>query len=90
MNMKDFVDSEKLHLQTLFRLFNRDGSVLTVTEKGVSEPMVTLVDSYTVTRVAPSFDAKGEHVKTDFWLLWKAVGYTDSPQSSHTIVGTGK
>lgn len=85
MNTKDFIDSEKQRLQTLFRLFNRDGSVLTVSEKGVSEPMVTLADSYIVTRVAPSFDAKGEHVKTDFWLLWKAVGYTDSSQFTHTI-----
>jgi hypothetical protein len=44
----------------------------------------TLVDSFTVTRVAPIFDAQGKLVDSVFWLLWKSVGYNNSFQYSHT------
>ncbi len=44
-----------------------------------------LVDSYTVTRVAPHFDATGNVTKTDFWVMWKSVGYDNGYQYTHTI-----
>jgi hypothetical protein len=44
-----------------------------------------LVDSFTVTRIAPHFDTAGNHLHTDFWLLWKALGYDEGFQHAHTI-----
>ena len=44
-----------------------------------------LVDSFIVTRVAPKFDAAGNHTGTDFWLLWKAVGYDQGARHRHTV-----
>ena len=44
-----------------------------------------LVDSLRVMRIAPYFDAQGALTRTDFWLLWKSVGYDEGFQYAHTI-----
>lgn len=85
MNMKDFIAAEKARLQSLFDQFNRDGSWIEVREAQYTPLMLGLVDSYTVTRVAPHFDAQGNVTKTDFWLMWKSVGYNNGFQYAHTI-----
>ncbi len=83
--MKEFIAQERARLQALFDEFNRDGSFIVMRE-GHSEPLpLGLVDSYTVTRVAPHFDAAGSVTKTDFWVVWKSVGYDNGYQYSHTI-----
>lgn len=83
--MKEFIAQEKARLQALFDEFNRDGSLIVMSE-GRDEPLpLGLVDSYTVTRVAPHFDATGNVTKTDFWVMWKSVGYDNGYQYSHTI-----
>ncbi len=54
--------------------------------EGTDEPLeFGLIDSYTVTRVAPHFDAAGNVTKTDFWLLFKSAGYNNGWQYAHTI-----
>ena len=57
--MQEFIAQEKARLQALFEEFNRDGSFIVMRE-GRGEPLpLGLVDSYTVTRVAPHFDSQG-------------------------------
>lgn len=83
--MRKFIAQERARLQALFDEFNRAGSFLVMRE-GHSEPLpLGLIDSYTVTRVAPHFDAAGSVTKTDFWVMWKSVGYNNGYQYSHTI-----
>jgi len=83
--MREFIAQEKARLQALFDEFNRDGSFIVLRE-GRGEPLpLGLVDSYTVTRVAPHFDAAGNVTKTDFWVMWKSIGYDNGYQYSHTI-----
>jgi len=83
--MQEFIAQEKARLQALFDEFNRDGSFI-VLQEGRGEPLpLGLVDSYTVTRVAPHFDAAGNVTKTDFWVVWKSIGYDNGYQYSHTI-----
>lgn len=83
--MKEFIAQEKARLQALFEEFNRDGSFVVLRE-GHGEPLpLGLVDSYSVTRVAPHFDAAGNVAKTDFWVMWKSVGYDNGYQYTHTI-----
>lgn len=85
MSMRDFIASEKSRLQALFDPFNEKGSWMTMRE-GNDEPLeFGLIDSYTVTRVAPHFDAAGNVTKTDFWLLFKSAGYNNGWQYAHTI-----
>ncbi len=83
--MKEFIAQEKARLQALFEEFNRDGSFIVLRE-GHGEPLpLGLVDSYSVTRVALHFDAAGTVTKTDFWVMWKSVGYDNGYQYTHTI-----
>lgn len=83
--MQEFIAQEKARLQALFDEFNRDGSFIVLRE-GRGEPLpLGLVDSYTITRVAPHFDAAGNVTKTDFWVTWKSIGYENGYQYSHTI-----
>lgn len=83
--MKEFIAQEKARLQALFEEFNRDGSLIVLRE-GRGEPLpLGLIDSYTVTRVAPQFDASDNVTKTDFWIIWKSVGYDNGYHYTHTI-----
>jgi hypothetical protein len=83
--MKEFIAQERAKLQALFDEFNRGGSFILLRE-GHGEPLpLGLVDSYTVSRVAPHFDAAGGVTKTDFWVMWKSVGYDNGYQYTHTI-----
>lgn len=85
MNTHDFIAAEKARLQALFDAFNADGSWMEMRE-GHYEPLrFGLIDGYTVTRVAPHFNAQGNVTKVDFWLLFKSAGYDESWQYSHTI-----
>ena len=83
--MKEFIASEKARLQALFDEFNRDGSIIVMREGRDTPLPLGLVDSYTVTRVAPHFDAQGNTTKMDFWVMWKSVGYDNGYQYTHTI-----
>ena len=82
--MKDFIEQEKARLQEVFRIFNERGAWMVLVEKR-ENMRLGLVDSFLVTRVAPKFDASGNHTGTDFWLLWKAVGYNEGFQHAHTV-----
>lgn len=84
MTIKDFIEQEKRRLQEALHWFNNRGSRMTVRESG-DLFLDALVDSFTVTRIAPHFDTAGNHLRTDFWLLWKAVGYDEGFQHAHTI-----
>ena len=90
--MREFIASEKTRLQVLFDEFNRDGSIMVMREDHDAPLPLGLVDSYTVTRVAPKFDAAGNVTKTDFWVMFKSVGYNNGCQYAHTIkiVGWGR
>ncbi len=83
--MKDYVIGEKARLQTLFDEFNMGGSFMVMHEGNYDPLKFGLIDSCVVTRVAPHFDAQGNVTKTDFWLLWKSVGYNNGFQHAHTI-----
>jgi hypothetical protein len=83
--MRDFIAEERARLQGLFDQFNENGSWMQMRE-GKDAPLeFGLIDSYTVTRVAPHFDAAGNLTKTDFWLLFKSAGYNNGWQYVHTI-----
>jgi hypothetical protein len=83
--MQDFIANEKLRLQALFDEFNRDGSIMTMHEGRDTPLPFGLIDSYTVTRLAPHFDGAGSVTKIDFWLMFKSVGYNNGYQYTHTI-----
>ena len=87
--MKEFIASEKARLQVLFDEFNRDGSIMVMREGRDTPLPLGLVDSYTVTRVAPEFDAAGNVTKTEFWVMFKSVGYDNGYQYTHTIKVVG-
>lgn len=83
--MKEFIAQEKARLQALFDEFNRDGSIMEMRERRDTPLPFGLIDSYTITRVAPHFDAAGNVTKTDFWAMWKSVGYNNGYHYTHTI-----
>ena len=99
--MQEFIQQEKARLQEEFRLFNERGSYVTVYNEDVRTKFALaerqgrsadgqrlfrdVADSFLVTRVAPRFDAQGKVTHTDFWLLWKVLGYDQGFQHSHTI-----
>ncbi len=83
--MKEFIATEKARLQALFDEFNRDGSIIVMREGHDAPLPLGLIDSYTVTRVALHFDAVGNVTKTDFWVMFKSVGYNNGYQYTHTI-----
>ena len=83
--MQEFIAQEKARLQALFEEFNCDGSFIVLREDRSGPLPLGLVDSYTVTRVAPHFDAAGNTTKTDFWVMWRSVGYDNGYQYTHTI-----
>ena len=83
--MNELIDQERSRLQTLCDPLNRDGSWMTLAE-GCSEPIpLGVIDGYTVTRVAPHFDSKGDFTRVDFWLFFKALGYDEGFQRAHSI-----
>ncbi len=83
--MKEFIEEEKARIQGLLRLFNERGSHMEVFDEDKKRLFGELVDSFTVTRIAPHFDAQGQHTRSDFWLLWKSVGYNNGWQYAHTV-----
>ncbi|MHB9036960.1 MAG: hypothetical protein ACYC64_09845 [Armatimonadota bacterium] len=87
--MQDFIANEKAKLQALFDEFNRDGSVMTMHEGRDTPLPFGLIDSYAVTRIAPHFDGAGNVTKTDFWVMFKSVGYNNGYQYTHTIKVVG-
>jgi len=87
--MRDFIANEKEKLQALFAEFNKDGSIMVMREGRDTPLPFGLIDSYTVTRIAPHFDAAGNVTTTDFWLMFKSVGYNNGYQYTHTIKVAG-
>lgn len=87
--MRDFIASEKEKLQALFAEFNKDGSIMVMREGRDTPLPFGLIDSYTVTRIAPHFDTAGNVTTTDFWLMFKSVGYNNAYQYTHTIKVVG-
>ena len=87
--MREFIASEKEKLQALFAEFNKDGSIMVMREGRDTPLPFGLIDSYTVTRIAPKFDAAGNVTTTDFWLMFKSVGYNNAYQYTHTIKVVG-
>lgn len=83
--MKEFIEKEKARLQALFKPFNTEGSWMTLAEKGRAPIRMGIVDGFTVTRVAPHFDAGGEVTRVDFWLLLRLLGYDEGFQYAHTV-----
>ncbi|MXY96446.1 MAG: hypothetical protein F4Z29_01555 [Gemmatimonadetes bacterium] len=77
--------SEKAKLQSLFDPFNAKGSWITIHNPGSDPVNLGLVDSYTVTRVLSQGDGSSNTNRTEFWLLFKSVGYHESFHYSHTI-----
>lgn len=78
--MKEFIENEKRRIEENLRWFNELGCRLYI-----DDFIDTVPASLTVTRIAPHFSPSGEHLKSDFWLLWKEVGYQEGFQYSHTI-----
>lgn len=84
--MQEFIQQEKARLQEEFRLFNERGAYVTVYNEDDRQRLFRdIADSFLVTRVAPRFDAQGKVTHTDFWLLWKVLGYDQGFQHAHTI-----
>jgi hypothetical protein len=87
--MKEFIEKEKAKLQDLFAPFNDGGSWMSLVEPGRDPVRLGIVDSYTIIRVAPHFDAEGEVKRVDFWLLVTTVGYDEGFQHAHTVKVVG-
>lgn len=87
--MKEFIAGEKEKLQALFDEFNQEGSLMVMREGHDTPLPFGLIDSFAVTRVAPHFDAAGSITRTDFWLVFKSVGYNNGYQYTHTIKVVG-
>ena len=85
MNTQDFIVSEKARLQSLFGQFNEGGAWMVMQDRHYAPLRFGLIDSYTVTRIAPHFDAEGDVTKTDFWLFFKEIGYEKEWHYSHTF-----
>ncbi len=83
--MREFIEQEKARLQAELRLFNERGSRMELYGEDGKCIFEELVDSFIVTRLAPKFDARGEHTGSDFWLLWKSAGYNNGWQYAHTV-----
>ncbi len=83
--MNEIITELKARLQGLFEKFNSQGSWTEMNEDKHEALGFGLIDSYTVTRVAPHFDAAGNITSTDFWLLFKSAGYNNGWQYAHTI-----
>jgi len=83
--VKEFIEEEKAQIQGLLRLLNARGSRMEVFDEDKKRLFGELVDSFAVTRIAPHFDAQGQHTRSDFWLLWKSVGYNNGWQYAHTV-----
>lgn len=87
--MKEFIATEKEKLQALFDEFNAEGSLMVMREGHDTPLPFGLIDNFVVTRVAPHFDAAGNVTRTDFWLMFKSVGYNNGYQYTHTIKVVG-
>lgn len=83
--MKAFIEQEKQRLEGRLRLFNERGSRMVVFDEDGQRVLGELIDSFSITRLAPHFDAQGNHSGSDFWLLWKSVGYDHGWQYAHTV-----
>lgn len=83
--MQATIEELRGQLQGLFDHFNVDGSWMSATDADRKEIWRDFIDSYTVTRISPHFDAQGSITKTDFWLMFKWVGYNNGFQYTHTI-----
>ena len=83
--MKEFLDKIKAGLQDQLSLMNSDGCRLSVRENEDRPFINTLAVECTVTRVAPRFTASGEYLRSDFWLLWKEIGYQEGLRYAHSI-----
>ena len=83
--MKDFIETEKRVIQDFFYHLNDGGCRIKVFD-GSSTPFIdTIAVQFIVTRIAPHFDSKGDYLSSDFWLLWKEIGYQEGVQFAHTI-----
>ena len=82
--MKEFIEQERERLQGLLRLFNERGSRLAFFGEDGKHVFGDLVDSFTVTRIAPHFDPQGKHTRSEFWVMWKSLGYNNGWQYAHT------
>jgi len=83
--MQAAIEELRAKLQGLFDQFNTDGSWMSAMDTNRKEIWRDLIDNYKITRVAPHFDAAGNVTKTDFWLMFKWIGYNNGWQCTHTI-----
>ena len=83
--MNELIDQEKNRLQALFEPFHQGGSWMTLSEGRQEAIPLGVIDSYTVTRVAPHFDARGTVTRVDFWLFFRTLGYDEGFQHAHTV-----
>lgn len=86
--MKEFIEQEKKRIQKGLRFFNSDGAVMTISmdKEYIEDEGMRIrahLDSITILRVALHFDAKGNHTKTDFWMMWKPIGYPEEWRHCH-------
>ena len=83
--MENIIAEQKSRIQKQFHWLNERGCRLQIRERGGENFIDTITAELTVTRIAPHFDASGEIIRTDFWLLWKELGYQEGFNYSHTI-----
>lgn len=83
--MENIIAEEKARIQRQLHWFNERGCRLLIRERGGETFIDTITAELTVTRIAPNFDASGKIIRTDFWLLWKELGYQEGFNYSHTI-----
>ena len=83
--MENIIAEEKARIQKQLHWFNERGCRLKIRERGGENFIDTITAELMVTRIAPHFDASGKIIRTDFWLLWKELGYQEGFNYSHTI-----
>lgn len=83
--MTDQLRAEQARLQALFNQANQHGATVELADPPPDDLLMDLgmAVQFTVTRVAPRLvDGKP---RSDFWLRWKARGYEQGEQFTHTI-----
>ena len=94
MDVKELIENERKWLQDILDRFLSTGCYVDVhpMKDGKDEDWQPLfratVSGLRVLRVAPKFDAAGDHTGSTFWVMWNSLGYSEGFQYTHTIIVT--
>jgi hypothetical protein len=94
MDVKELIESERKWLQDQLDKFLEIGCFMAVYplidgRHESREPLFrTTISGMKALRVAPHFDAAGNHTGSTFWVFWNGLGYDEGFQFTHTNIVT--